>query len=620
MQALVHLPLILQTQALSLVALPLCVLVPQLPPDLLLALVRRHLFHGALDISNQLRLHEFDTRYTRGMRELVKKLPFKTLCAELQTLPALTSLSLSDNNLLLADAAPLATFFASCTSKLESLAMSKNTQPKFAVAVLPALTACTALTCLNLSGCRLPQSCAAPLGDVLCATCRLKRLVLNDAIDMSLESLTHPLSSLTTLTSLSIRENRFSEGFTELARVLRRLGALQELDVSGNAPHCDSFACVVASAVLLPALRTLRLDNSSVSMQRPTVPTMSFPSNKLQGWLELYKVEVQSTHSVASTGTSTAIAPAGPAGTPTKPSGDGSVQIHADHACTAAECFDSIPPDFKSVRFPLKELYMSHMHGVGIDWLMAISTAQMAWKSNRLRNVGSFFTPWRTAVSPPLWEAVQAPDAPDDAPVGGPLNSPWSIVAMLENLEVLDISSPEYSFKYPHTGINSSCEFIFQLPKLRDFRARNLDVKHRSFSLVDLSEGLSSRLSQKAIAGLTALDWSENSVTLGDLRAVCSISTLQRLVLQGCGLGVEGATVLAEHVSQLTALHTLDLAGNKLTGSGASALLHGAGELSSLKVVDVGGGSGVVQAVSELRSEGVLGSGVQVLCSAGQCR
>ena len=91
-------------------------------------------------------------------------------------------------------------------------------------------------------------------------------------------------------------------------------------------------------------------------------------------------------------------------------------------------------------------------------------------------------------------------------------------------------------------------------------------------------------------------------------------------MLQGCGLGVEGATVLAEHVSQLTALHTLDLAGNKLTGSGASALLHGAGELSSLKVVDVGGGSGVVQAVSELRSEGVLGSGVQVLCSAGQCR
>jgi hypothetical protein len=76
--------------------------------------------------------------------------------------------------------------------------------------------------------------------------------------------------------------------------------------------------------------------------------------------------------------------------------------------------------------------------------------------------------------------------------------------------------------------------------------------------------------------------------------------------------------VLAEHVSQLSALHTLDLGGNDLRGGGVTALLHGVSGLTSLHEVDVGGGSGVVQAVSELRNAGVIGSDVQVTCTVIQ--
>lgn len=608
LQALVDLPLTLQTQALSLVALPLCVLVPQLPDDLLPALLRRHLYHGSLDISNQFKILESDTQYTRGMRELVKKLPFKTLTPELQSLRPLRSLNVSDNNLVLADAAPLATFFESCTTELQTLSLSKNANLKFAAAVLPALTACTALTCLNLSGCRFPQSCAVPLCAVLRAVHGLRRLVLNDCIQMPLEQLAEPLGSLTALTSLSMRENQFSIGFTALARALHGLEALQELDLSGSAPHLDSLACVVASAVRLPELRNLRLDNLLVSIEGPSIEAMCDLSSKVQDWLKLYRIEVPETPNSSSGGV---------------PSVDGSVLVHCEHACVdgddklaeGSDCGDSAPPDFKSLRFPLKRLHLSHMHGIAVDWLMAIATAQLAWKSNRLRNVGSTFIPWRAAVSPPLWEVVQAENSPDVSQ-----NAQWCLVAMLENLEFLDISHPEYSFRYPYTGggPNWSCEFIFQLPKLQELRARNLDVKHRSFALSELSDGLADRLTQKQISGLTALDCSQNSITLGDLRAVCSVSSLNRLVLKSCGVGVEGATVLAEHVTQLTVLHTLDLSGNELKGAGVSALLHGVSGLESLRVVDVGGGSGVVQAVSELKNEGVIGSSVLVSCTVGQ--
>ena len=140
-QALMHLPLILQTQALSLVQLPLCVLVPQLPPDLVPALLRRHLSHGALDMSNQLRLLEHDSRYTRSLCELVKKLPLERLSAELLTLRPLTSLNVSDNNLTAWDAAPLATCLKSCASELQTLIMTRNTHLRFFEAVLPSLAA-----------------------------------------------------------------------------------------------------------------------------------------------------------------------------------------------------------------------------------------------------------------------------------------------------------------------------------------------------------------------------------------------------------------------------------------------------------------------------------------------
>lgn len=192
----------------------------------------------------------------------------------------------------------------------------------------------------------------------------------------------------------------------------------------------------------------------------------------------------------------------------------------------------------------------------------------------------------------------------------------WLMSYELNSLECLDISTPEYSFRSPVVSRNLTAECVWGLKNLKSLIARNLDVKWDSFTLCDVSVGLCRAVELQEVCGLTNLDWSLNSVTDLDLQAVCDLTTLQHLALQGCGLGVEGAGVIAEHVSQLTVLSCLDLAGNELRDVGVSVLLQAVSKLEALRTIDVGRGRGVVQAVSELRKVGLVADTLTVECTA----
>ena len=118
-------------------------------------------------------------------------------------------------------------------------------------------------------------------------------------------------------------------------------------------------------------------------------------------------------------------------------------------------------------------------------------------------------------------------------------------------------------------------DFIANLRGLRDLRMARCSLPCTALASVctALANAQPGNTAQRA--GLTALDWRENPVSSGAIEPLCSLTTLQSLRLQGCGLSRRLQAELRMHAARVGVLTQLDLGFSReeagVTGLAAAA-------------------------------------------------
>ena len=113
----------------------------------------------------------------------------------------------------------------------------------------------------------------------------------------------------------------------------------------------------------------------------------------------------------------------------------------------------------------------------------------------------------------------------------------WKPIDALKLLEALDLSCVLFdSVREYVVDTSVLIEFVANLPSLQQLNLSQCRISCANFQA--LCSTLCDKEAESAIPGLTSLDWSRNEKLTGvAVRDLCGMTTLQRLIMQDCGVG-----------------------------------------------------------------------------------
>lgn len=423
-------------------------------------------------------------------------LPLGELVSAITSLPSLCGLKVSSDTLRSEEMTKLASIVTAHAASLQSVSLCNLAGAGFSVFRFPhepetgstvwqALAACSGLTSVELTSTQLHPSLARSLCDTLHQLQSLQELDLSDAccsfrISGHMDKLLSTILSLSNLTNLSLASNRLSHpACKELSLNLYRLQKLCILDVSSNAMPLDGFLLLSVAAASMPSMREFRAEGLRCGVFHSD-PDVAAELDMLP--MEQYCSEI---YSLFAKFVSTPFS-----------------MLHSIGASGMRE----VPGPIQSHIRVLKLSSVSNQ--AAARYLLKVACMGLVWRHN-----GSVFS-------------VALPEACTNQQI-------WKPVDALQKVEVLDLSCVALG--------ESGCflsKFVASLRQLRE-----LNLSHCMLppgTLQSLSLELREKVADRAAVGLTSLDWSDNAkLTAASVQAVCGLTTLQRLVLQNCGVGEE---------------------------------------------------------------------------------
>ena len=525
LQAISGLHSSLQTSVFSKVKLSLKCMVPEVPEDMLPALVQRHVSAGTLDISGQLGagpLTQPSIASVNGETNNVQlssaaKLPLIKVLSVLSSIPNVSVIDVSRNGLFKDGSEhnlpSLAALIRSHALSLVSLALSEPSEqpcvssdkelgsmPLAALSrpcspdtdmVWESVSQCSALTKLKLQNQRFhPSYGQNSILESLLKLSSLAELDVSGSFGYTIPPVMPRLvSSLTNLTALSLANSSLFAGRNDglqicTLRAISRLSDLQSLDISDNQCGLSQYLGALAAAAFMPSMRSFRTERMGV------VLSPQFQAVSVDEFLEIHR-------SVLSCG---------------------------------AGGVDPVDSSQQHSQEPVSGSAGSSREGSAAN-LTSLNVHTFASTSKAARVVlGCMSTQFECGLGPEDGQPVFCPATP------GSVHA-WSLLRSLENVKTLDFSGVPIG----HGADKDDClaKFVVGLSSLRELDLS--DCMLPSSCLVHLCETLRKYTAEGQVVGITSLDWSNNQKFLraNVMSAICGVKTLRRLVLQNNGLSCQ---------------------------------------------------------------------------------
>lgn len=521
LQALSTLHSSLQTAIFSTTDLQLPALAHAVPEELLHPLLDRHLHHGVLDLT------------LANIAPFSKHLPLDAFVVAVSSLPALEGLTVSSRSLYAEDVPHLASILAAHAGTLKAVSLCNTTDSSLTpyapysgesgAELWKALSECTALTSLALGDTILhPKHTTAFCGMLrsfhnlkdldLSRTCRHNRLkVPSDVLPA--------VMSVSSLTRLSLADNQLTRpACKHLWSSIGSLHKLRVLDISRNSFKFEDAVMMFAAVATMPAMEELISQAvecsetlSGTSVYRGINPSIFLtPIQSVEGALFFQALsEAGSAVLEWRQNLNSAMSP--------RPS-EHLEDSKASETATDDESQNSITSNLRVLKFRALASTCASTRDL-LACMCRHITFNVSGTSFRVESVD-----------------------PSKVPEGVRSCKP---VDALKHVTALDLSHTPMS--YEAMPRNTLENFISALPALQDLDLSNCYLPSSALQFVCACLEGRSR-DPGSGGGLKILNWSGNQALFdGALRALCSLKSLEKVVLQDCGIAEQRVRILVSN-------------------------------------------------------------------------